>query len=290
MLQAVQEGKPIPEGADYQHGPQYGIDTLREAVFQRDGHKCVVCGRSIKEGAILHAHHMYFWRGQHGNRMSELVTCCEKCHAPKNHKQSGKLWGLDIGLNRFNGVVFMNSVKWYIYKNAKETHPEICVHMTYGAATKRSRNDLGLPKSHINDAYSMGEFRPAKRCEAEHFQKRRRNNRQLQKFYDASYIDMRDGKKKHGAELGCQRTNRREPRHSDKDLRRYRGKRVSKGHVSIRRKRYSIQSGDIVAYNGKEYVAGGCQHYGEYVKLGEKLSVKVTKVKVITRAGGWKKI
>ena len=85
VLKSVNEGKPIPEGLDYQHGPRYGIDTLREAVFQRDGHTCQFCKRGLKEGAILHAHHAYFWRGQHGDSVDELITCCEKCHTSKNH-------------------------------------------------------------------------------------------------------------------------------------------------------------------------------------------------------------
>lgn len=39
-LEAVQEGRPLPAGTDYQHGRRYGIATLREAVFYRDGYTC----------------------------------------------------------------------------------------------------------------------------------------------------------------------------------------------------------------------------------------------------------
>ena len=35
VLKAKEEGKPLPQGADYQHGERYGIATLREAVFSR---------------------------------------------------------------------------------------------------------------------------------------------------------------------------------------------------------------------------------------------------------------
>ena len=39
VLKAVEEGKPLPEGRDYQQGERYGYDTLREAVFTRDAYR-----------------------------------------------------------------------------------------------------------------------------------------------------------------------------------------------------------------------------------------------------------
>lgn len=95
LLKAIQEGKPVPHGTDYQHGPASEADTLREAVFQRDGHRCVFCGRGVEDGAILHAHHAYYWMGRHGSSIDELVSCCEKCHIPANHAKGGKLWGFN---------------------------------------------------------------------------------------------------------------------------------------------------------------------------------------------------
>lgn len=56
VLKAVLSGKPLPEGADYQKGEQYGTDTLRAAVFLRDNHTCQFCRRTIKDGAKLHVY------------------------------------------------------------------------------------------------------------------------------------------------------------------------------------------------------------------------------------------
>ena len=292
VLQAIEEGKPIPEGLDYQHGPTYGSDTLRAAVFQRDDYKCVFCDRSgIKDGAILHEHHSYYWQGRHGNRMDELVTCCEKCHTPANHKEGGKLWGYDKGMKGFSGAAFMNSVKWYVYNRLKAELPNVNIHITYGSITRRNRLNLGLVDSHVNDAYSMGQFHPKERAEFELYQKRRRNNRVLEKFYDAKYIDIRDGEKKAGKELGCERTNRREPRDNPKSLRKYRGKKVSKGRRSIRTQRYDLQPGDIVVYNNIKHEVSGPQNKGKYVRLKElKKPVKVENVILIRHIGGWRRL
>lgn len=289
LLQAIEEGKSIPEGTDYQHGDRYGEHTLREAVFQRDHYKCIFCGRSgLKDKAILHAHHVYYWRGQHGNRLSELASACELCHTPENHRPGGKLYGHGKSLPRYTGVTFMNIVKWNIFNQIKPFAPE--VKLTYGAATKVARSELVLEKSHANDAYAMGEFHPEQRSETEYYTKRRRNNRVLEKFYDAKYIDTRDGKKKSGVQLGCQRTNRREPRMSSKNLRIYHGEKVSPGRKSIRKTRYKIQPGDVLLYKGQKVIAKGCQHYGQYVVLdGFKKAVSTKQCRVKSHCGGWLK-
>lgn len=87
LVKAIEEGKATPESADYQKGPRYNLATLREAVFYRDNYICKVCGRKATEGAILHMHHMFYWKGRHGNSLSELITVCEKCHTPANHQK-----------------------------------------------------------------------------------------------------------------------------------------------------------------------------------------------------------
>ncbi|MBR5951336.1 MAG: HNH endonuclease, partial [Actinomycetaceae bacterium] len=39
-------------------------------------------------------HHVGFWKGDHTDRLSNLMTVCTKCHTAKNHKKGGKLFGL----------------------------------------------------------------------------------------------------------------------------------------------------------------------------------------------------
>lgn len=292
LLDAIAKGLPIPEGADYQQGTLYGEETLRKAVFQRDNYTCQVCGHTIKDGVKLHTHHFLYWKGRHGDRLDELCTVCEKCHTSANHQKGGKLygWGEDKHFKSYVAAVFMNIVRWYIVNQVKDLVPDAKVHTTYGAATKLARKDLNIDKSHINDAYAMGVFHPLERAKEQHFQKVRRNNRCLEKFYDAKYIDIRDGKKKSGKELGCQRTNRREPRMSEKNLRIFHGERVSKGRRSIRRQRYSIRPGDVVLFNCQKYVSKGCHFNGTRVMLNTGKSVSINKIQIICHTGGWNKI
>lgn len=284
VLASVQAGLPIPEGVDYQYGPNYGINTLREAVFQRDNYTCQFCGRSsFKDNAILHMHHMLFWKNRHGNSLKELATCCDRCHTPANHQKDGLLWGKEIKFKGVPEAAFMNSVKWYVYNETKKLG--INTHLTYGVATKEARLTLNLEKSHINDAYSMGNYHPDDRVIPMYFKKKRRNNRVLSKFYDAKYIDARTGKKATGKELYNGRIKRNHNLDSE-NFHKYRAKKVSKGRTSVRTKRYNIQPGDIVLFEGQKYVSRGCHCKGNRVILDDGKSVSVKKIKILKKIGG----
>ena len=287
LLAAIQKGEKIPEGEDYQRGPRYNIATLREAVFARDGYRCRICRKGVEDNVVLRVHHALYWKSRHGNQMDELITCCSNCHTPANHKKGGKLYGYTPQpMKSYAGAATMNQMRWQIVNKAKEIAPDIPIRITYGANTKAMRKFLGLEKSHVNDAYAMGDFHPEKCAEFRVIQKVRRNNRILEKFYDAKYIDSRDGKKRKGAELASGRTCRNKSLNGD-NLRVYRQRKVSKGRRTIRRRRYSIQHNDRVKFSGSIYTVKGCQHYGEYVALDNGKSVSVKSVIPVGHAGGW---
>ncbi|SFU57559.1 HNH endonuclease [Butyrivibrio sp. INlla21] len=288
VLKAIAEGKSLPEGSDYQHGERYGAETLREAVFTRDGYKCICCKRTpFKDGAILHVHHVGFWKGDRTDRLSNLATVCEKCHISKNHKPGGKLYGFEPKLPNMSPATFMTMVRFDMFKRLKELAPDEEFRMTYGAKTKLSRKDLSIKKSHANDAYAMGEFHPRHRTNTVHYEKRRRNNRILSKFYDAKYIDIRDGSIKKGSQLSCGRTKRSIPRNSELNERIYRGKKVSEGRYSIRTQRYSYRPHDIVWVDGVRYTVKGVISNGTRVALNERLPVSIHKIQKIIHIGGW---
>lgn len=256
-LQAIEDGTALPEGKDYQQGPRYNTATLREAVFVRDHYTCVFCGRSVKDGAVLHVHHALYWKGRHGNRVNELVTACEKCHTPENHAKDGLLWGYTPKkFVEMGGAATMNILRWKVVKEAESLDESVWVSVTYGADTKAMRQFMGIEKSHVNDAYVMGEFHPKERAVSTQYKKKRRNNRVLEDFYDADYIDIRDGSIKKGKELFNGRTKRNKNL-STENLHKYRGQKVTKGRRAMRRKTVSLRPGDVVSLDGEILIVHG---------------------------------
>jgi len=165
----------------------------------------------------------------------------------------------------------MSMVRWRLVNQLKCSH-------TYGTQTKFKRSELKLEKSHHNDAFVIANGSYQQRCQLTQIIQKRKNNRSLEKFYDAKYIDLRNGKKKAGKDLCSQRTKRNRE-NLPESLRQYRAHKVSKGRRSIRKQRYSIQPQDIVEYQGKQYKAVGMQNYGTYLKMtdGTKTIVKSMK-------------
>ena len=287
-MQALEETGEILEGTEYQHGKRYGLANLREAVFTRDHYKCRICGKGVGNGVILHAHHIRYRSEGGTDRINNLLTVCSKCHTPRNHKPGGKLYGLKPITGTFKDATFMNIVRWAIINEIRDKHPDVEVKNTYGSYTKAVRRELGqLEKTHANDAYAMGEFHPKHRTETLHWQKTRRNNRILSKFYDAKYVDIRDGSIKKGSAIGCNRTNRSVPRNNLNNERVFRGSKVSKGRKSIRRKRSEYQPGDMVRYMGKNLAVHGSHCNGTRVILENKRSVSVKDIVSVRKRGGW---
>ena len=292
MLKAVLNGDPIPEGTDYQRGPLYYAETRRQACFARDRYKWVLCGKGTREGAILKEHHAVFWQGRHGDTLDELVTVCSECHTAANHQPGGKLWGYTPEkAQNLQDATYMNTVRKKLFRHFKDRYPDIRVHFTYGTYTDVSRKELGVEKSHANDAYAMGQFHPEERAQTVLLQKRRRNNRILEKFYDAKYTDIRDGKAKTGKELGCERTNRSEPRNGKKNPRVFRVCKTKKGRRTIRKNHYGLQPGTVVVYQNRFYTAKGCHCNGKRVMLKDEMSgdksVSINRVSVRNYASGW---
>lgn len=286
LLEALESGKPLPEGIGYQRGSGYGLNTLRDAVFYRDNHSCLLCGR--KDG-IFRVHHIGFWKNDRTDRMGNLATVCDKCHTPENHKPDGKLYGWTPKIRSMSGAAFMNTVRKYIHNDLRELGADVSG--TYGSMTKTKRQELHLPKTHSNDAYAIGDFHPVHRCRETVYQKQRRNNRILEKFYDAKYHDIRDSSVRKGSELGCNRTNRKVPRDNELNRRIYRGDKVSKGRRNIRRQRYSVRPNDAVIYNGQKYMVKGIISNGVSVTLnGTKKCPSVSKIQMIYHTNGWAEV
>ena len=289
LMRAKEKGISLA-GADYQHGPAFGLANIREAVFVRDGYKCRLCGKGPMDGIGICIHHNHHRSKGGSNSVDNLATICEKHHILANHKPGMPLADGALGkMPPLKDATFMNIVRKIIVEEIETFFPDIPVSVTYGSYTKTARRNLGqLKKTHANDAYAMGEFHPKHRHAEVVIAKCRRNNRVLSKFYDAKYVDIRDGKTKKGSALSCSRTNRRQPRNNVNNMRIYRGRKVSCGHKSIRRKRYSIQPDTMVMYKNVRYTAKSTHCNGTRVLLDNKKSVPVKDVTVIKQKGGWR--
>ncbi len=264
---------PKIEGKEYQEGKQKDFWNLREYILHRDDHKCQNpdCNNKSKD-KVLEVHHIGFWKKDRTDRPSNLISLCNKCHNPRNHKESGFLWGWKPKLKSFKEATFMSVVRWRLVNSLN------CEH-TYGFDTKSKRIALGLEKTHYNDAFCIADGSAQTRVKPIYFEQIRRNNRSLEKFYDAKYVDSRTGEKVSGQDLNSGRTTRNKNLNSE-NLHKYRKQKLSKGQRRIRTQRYFYQPKDLVKYENKIYIVKGIQNKGDYIKL-ENLA-KPVKTELVT--------
>ncbi|MBA3533288.1 MAG: HNH endonuclease [Ardenticatenales bacterium] len=251
---------PDIAGVGYQQGEQAGFWNLREYILHRDGHTCQnpACTNRAKE-KVLQVHHLGYWRGDGSDRPANLITLCTRCHTPENHLLGGFLWGWEPRLNAFRPETFMSTVRWRLVE-------AVGAKATYGYLTKSRRIELALPKSHATDAFVIAGGSTQIRAEPLLLEQVRRNRRALQTFYDAKYIDTRTDEVVKAQLLNNGRRTRNRNLNGE-NLRRYRGLKLSKGRVSIRRQRYPYQPGDLVRYEGQVYRVQGMGGYGRNLKL-----------------------
>ena len=275
---------PDINGAEYQQGEMFDFRNLREYTFFRDNYTCQICGKSaFKDGAILRMHHVEYWNNNNrSNIPANTLTVCTKCHSSKNHEPTGKLYGIKMKHKPFKAETFMSTVRWIILNRLKERYKDILVVHSYGYQTKDKRIELKLEKTHYNDAYCIGDKQPAKRlANTLILKQQRKNNRSLEKFYDAKYIDKRDGTKKTGKELFSGRTTRNTNLNSE-NLHQYRGQKLSKGRRAIRKQYYMYQPNDTVIYQNRLYNVVGVQNKGTYIKLRDEFKTMVVATDKVT--------
>lgn len=137
---------PEIQGVDYQHGQTYGYYDVRYFVFARDGYTCQVCR---KKGGILHTHHIVYRSEGGTDRADNLITVCSDCHTSAAHKPGGILyrWMKERKkVKQYKEPPFMNILRHRTFTK----YPAATI--TYGSETSPRRKELGLPKTHYNDA------------------------------------------------------------------------------------------------------------------------------------------
>ena len=140
---------PKIEGIDYQKGQTYGYYDVRYYVFARDSYTCQVCKKKDK---ILQTHHIKYVSKGGSNRADNLITVCTDCHTSKNHKEGGVLYDWMIKnkkVKTYKEATFMNTIRQRIFSK----YPNAII--TYGSVTTPKRKELGLEKTHYNDAIAI---------------------------------------------------------------------------------------------------------------------------------------
>ena len=254
---------PDIQGIEYQQGEQYGFWNLREYILHRDNHQCQNPNcKNKSEHPILELHHIIFRSNGGTDSPNNLITLCNQCHTPENHR--GFLIDWKPKIQAFKDATFMSTIRWKLVNILKDKFQK--VQHTYGFITKSRRIEFEIEKSHYNDAFIISGGHAQLRCQPIMVEQKRRNNRSLCKFYDAKFIDIRTGLKTTAKDLNCGRTNRNKNLNGE-NLRLYRGEKVSKGRNSHRVERATYQPGDLVEYKHQFYLVAGSQNKGKYVKL-----------------------
>ena len=286
LMKATVEGKTL-KNEDYQHGEQEGFENIKSYIRYRDNYTCqnpdCVCHKMKEEDRKklkLFIHHLGYWKKDRSNRPSNLITLCELSHTQENHQTGHLLYGWKPKLKSLKEPAFMNIVRKEIVEELKILYPNKDIHYCYGYTTNITRNAWGVPKSHHDDAFCITKIKSKQRADMiYYFNQHKRNNRSLEIFYDAKYIDARDDKKKSGKELFNGRTTRNKNFNTE-NLHQYRKEKISKGKRSIRRSHYPYQPNDVVWLENKRYKIKGTHCNGIRVILDNKKSVSIKKIQI----------
>lgn len=141
---------PEINGVDYQHGHTYGFFEERYFVFARDNYTCQCCGKS--KDKILQTHHIIYRSNGGTDRVDNLITVCTDCHTSKNHQKGGILYKWQEQhkkVKQYKEPPFMNAIRKRIFARYPNAHT------TYGSETTPHRKELGLEKTHYNDAITI---------------------------------------------------------------------------------------------------------------------------------------
>lgn len=140
----------------YQNGQCAGYYDVRYFVFARDNYTCQVCKKKNK---ILHTHHITYKSKGGTDRADNLITVCSECHSSENHQKGGILYDWMIKhkkVKQYKDATFMNIVR----KRTFEKYPNAII--TYGSETSPYRKELGLDKTHYNDAIAISKIKNIK--------------------------------------------------------------------------------------------------------------------------------
>ena len=268
----------------YTQGKMHGFKTVKDYLLARDNYRDALDGKQYP-ASQLRVHHLVQRKDGGSNQPDNLILLSDVHHNQANHVNGtlAKLRNNRQKMIDYRGAYFMSilAVRLSDYFDNYQT--------TQGYITANLRHLYQIEKSHRNDAFVIagGTDQDTRTSNIYLRTKVANNNRVLQKFYDARYIDRRDSKKKSGKELSSGRTRRSKEIPYD-NQRIFRQKKVTKGRVSIRRNHYRIRPHDILLNTKTDRIeiAKGVMSRGKTVLLQNKKTVSVSKVICLYHVNG----
>lgn len=147
------------EVADYQEGPNSGFENRRMAVLWRDNYTCQYCGvNCIRAGLIAEADHIIPRSRGGTNAWRNLVCACKPCNQEKGDRTAAEFGHPQVKGKLFKYPAHLQSGKTYVKAGLAQLAP---LEVVLGWQTCQKRKELGLEKSHANDAISIGLRAPA---------------------------------------------------------------------------------------------------------------------------------
>lgn len=252
MIKAMADGKTI-SGKDYQNGEMKGFENSAAYVRDRDNHTCQLCGATKCQ---IQVHHILPRTNGGSDKPSNLISLCGNCHGKVhvNHNDNPlfrKLQKMKIS-DSYKDSTYMNIVRWNLYERLNENFE---TEIAYGYETKIARRYAGLPKFHYTDAVCIKGFKNITLAKSIYLVEQKRcNNRSMESFTDAKYIDSRDGKEKSGSSLKKERlSNAPSRRVTQKEYinnqRQYRLCKVKPGKRTFICNSYCLKVGDLIYIN-----------------------------------------
>ena len=281
---------------DYTKGRLKGYHSLKQYLYNQQNGIDSLDGKHYQLSEMV-VHHLNY-RSQGGtNSPDNTVLLSRKNHNTANHN-NGILKTLakhyQSSLVNTKGAFLMNIMHLRL-PNLLNNKP---IQLTFGYKTAQQRLLYGFTKNrqdilnHAVDALLIanGNNHTISMVNTIYREKHHRNNRCLEKFYDAKYYSNVNGKVYSGKELGSGRTNRKQNR-TYNSKRSERGCKKTKGRRSIRKQHYSFQPHDKILYQGQITECNGTLNHGKSIQFrlsnGKIKSIKPANLKLLHHANGW---
>jgi len=151
---------PNIAGKEYQNGTLKGYDSKKEYIKVRDKYTCmykdlrtdIVCSKKLE------VDHMFPKSRGGSDSIDNLICSCSEHNIIKGNQTYKEFTGKNNPkVKSFKETPFMNYLNNHLVPLLRKIKSTT---ITYGYITNPKRNELGLEKSHINDAISITDIIP----------------------------------------------------------------------------------------------------------------------------------